>query len=155
MARKQRPGKRSTGTGRPLPPVRKEAAPRGGGLVLPLLGRGMFWGLLVLLVGELLAMALVAVSPAVAGAALALVGAAGPAVAGLVAGRSGPPATQGALAAVGAYLLTLPVKLLDGTGVGPGELTVGPMFAAVVGVLAGEWAANQARRQAGSPGASN
>lgn len=81
---------------------------------MPLVIRGASVGFTVLVVGELVALALATAAPGPASLLLALTGAAGSVAAAYVAARSGPPAAQGALAAVGAYLLTVPLRLMAG-----------------------------------------
>jgi hypothetical protein len=104
---------------------------------VPLVLRGASVGFTVLVAGELIALALATAAPGPASLLLALTGAAGSVVAALVASRSGPPPTQGALAAAGAYLLTLPLRVMAG-GINPLRVYLDFSFAVVIGWLAGK-----------------
>jgi len=123
-----------------LPPAYSEEVERAPGLVVPLIFRGASRGFIILVAGELAALALAAASSGLAAVLLALVGAVGPAVAGVTAGREGPPGVQGGLAGLGAYLLTVPLRLMVGGGLAAAEVVVAPTFAAAVGGLAGRMA---------------
>jgi hypothetical protein len=103
---------------------------------VPLVIRGASVGFTVLMAGELIALALATAVPGPASLLLALTGAAGSVAAALVASRSGPPPTQGALAAAGAYLLTMPLRVVAG-GINPLRAYLDFSFAVVIGWLAG------------------
>jgi hypothetical protein len=113
-----------------------ETVERTPAVVVPLIVRGAALGFCVFVAGELLVSALARTAPALAGGLLALVGLAAPALAGLNAGRAGPPALQGALAGLGAYVLTLPLRALVGGVLTPVDV-VAPIFSAAIGGLAG------------------
>jgi hypothetical protein len=107
-----------------------------GQVDVPLVMRGASMGFTVLLVGEFVALALASAAPGPASLLLALTGAAGSVTAAYVAVRAGPPAAQGALAALGAYLLTVPLRILAG-GINPLRLWLDLSFATVIGWVAG------------------
>jgi hypothetical protein len=106
------------------------------GVDVPLVLRGASIGFTVLVVGELVALALATTAPGPASLLLGLTGAAGSVAAAFVAARSGPPAAQGALAALGAYLLTVPLRVMAGD-VNPLRVWIDLSFALVVGWVAG------------------
>jgi hypothetical protein len=117
----------------PAAPVEPEAA---SAVDVPLVIRGASVGFTVLVVGELVALAMATAAPGPASLLLALTGAAGSVAAAYAAARSGPPAAQGALAAVAAYLLTVPLRLMAG-GVNPLRVWMDLSFALVIGWVAG------------------
>lgn len=99
--------------------------------------RGASGGFSVLVVGELVAIAVGLVSGPVGGVVFALTAAAGPVTAGTLAARSGrPPLLQSVLAAVLAYLLTVPLRLA-GPGLPASEAAFGCVAAAALGAVAG------------------
>jgi hypothetical protein len=106
--------------------------------------RGASGGFSVLVVGELVAIAVGLVSGPVGGVVFALTAAAGPVTAGTLAARSGPPVLQGVLAAVLAYVLTVPLRLA-GPGLPASEATFGVVAAAVLGAVAGRLAQRAGR----------
>ncbi len=105
------------------------------------LAKGASSGFTVLLVGELLAPVAGAVSGVLAGLWLSLVGAAGFVVAGRRVGVARRPVVQGAVAALAALTLTLPLRLLSRADQSPYAFAVSAVFALVVGALAGRAAA--------------
>lgn len=109
-------------------------------------------GFTVLLVGEILAV--VILRGAAVGVAVTFVGVTGYAVAGNRAAASSGGSTRtaardGSLAAVGAWLLTLPLRLADRSFPGWHITMVELVFALIVGALAGSIVARATRKAGG------
>lgn len=108
---------------------------------LPALVRGASSGFTVLVLGELLLPLVGALSSTLAALWLSLVGAAGFVIAGRRVGRARRPLLQGGAAALGALTLTLPLRVLVDSPLGPLALLVGAVFAVAVGATSGRAAA--------------
>lgn len=104
--------------------------------------RGGSRGFTVLVVGELVALAASVISAGVGGFVLAVSAAAGAVTAGVVAGRAEPAQANGAAAAIAAWLLTVPLRLIGGAGLAGSEV----VFSVVVGAVLGAFGARLVAR---------
>lgn len=127
-----------------MPPQRTGPVPAGRSapeIDIGALAKGASSGFTVLVLGELLSPLAGAVSELLAGLWLSLVGAAGFVVAGRRVGLARRALVQGAVAALAALTLTLPLRLLSRSEQSPYAFAVSAVFAVVVGALAGRAAA--------------
>lgn len=111
--------------------------------------RGGSAGFTVLVLGELLTPFASGINATLGLLWLSLVGAAGYVAAGSKIGIASKPALHGALAALCALVLTIPLRLLVGASLGQQwyALLVSAMFGLVVGALAGRAAGQLRDRQ--------
>lgn len=95
--------------------------------------RGSSHGFTVLVLGGLASPALGTVAPQVGSLALAATAIAAFVLAGLRGGRAGLPAMQGALAALGSYVLVLPLVLFHPAGRDPLQIALTAACALMIG----------------------
>lgn len=106
--------------------------------------RGGSAGFTVLLVGELLALALGAVSASLGGLLFAVTAAAGPVTAGTAAGQARPAVPNGLAAGLLAYGLTVPLRFMIGSRPEVTELVFSVVISAGLGAVGGRMAARAA-----------
>ncbi|MDE0775873.1 hypothetical protein [Nocardioides sp.] len=104
--------------------------------------RGASTGFTVLILGELLAPLAAQLNTTLGLLWVSMVGAAGFVVAGSRIGVASNPWLQGAITALAAFLLTVPLRLLVGIDSGAGwyRLAVSAVFSIIVGAIAGRGA---------------
>lgn len=105
--------------------------------------RGAWRGFLVLIFGELVAPLAARIAPALGSLWLSMVGAAGFAIAGAAIGQAQRPMAQGAATALGAFALTMPLRLLAGSRMTVIAYAVTCVFAVAVGAASGLLAARR------------
>ncbi|MEU0797600.1 hypothetical protein ABZ342_46690 [Amycolatopsis sp. NPDC005961] len=108
-----------------------------GGIDTKACGRGIWRGFAVLVIGALLQPVAAAVAPPVGAVFLLITAVAAFGFAGFRTGDTHRPILQGAVTALGSYVLVLPLSFLTSALVGPQQVPATAAVAVAVGGLAG------------------